>query len=622
MAPGPFKRTPLGLDVPRSPALEAPPPIAALFVIRFDIKAGYVVSWKRTVAGAEVEGIVEYKSLPSGLHNVSEDLVYFVHEQYAGISAFVNRPAEEVERNAKMFAVGVLVPLSSGRLGKSWRHAPKLKELAQSYAPDMSNTELLSKYWETYEIRESDFSGMPPDSPLESPLSLRLRAHGERPDNSHRSRTFSDAIVLETPRPALTPFHPASSLPGFLDCFGPLIYPLYRATLLRKRILFMAEAPVHMPCNYVYDLSLLASLPNSLVPLLPSTGIPSLRPRPLFNVGIHDIPYLASFAGVPANAQPHAAWIACSTDSVLTMKSELFDVLVTLPPPHSKDAAERVFPKISVLPLPTAKHNTPQAIQLKATQRDARRYAILRKGLHQVASSDDGQAGEDDDLDAVSTYSSSPIVEPISWTRLAYTSFIWWASAGEKRDGLSEEEEEEHQIQQDTQLLASVESPPSPPSGSISRRSLQPSDTPRQPPEIAIVAYFRRMTTQLFVTLSDAIARHDSQNASDEEVEPNDDDHIPYEDDPGDDFEPPVTIGRQSTREDDRSPLLQEEPSSGSSRGKDEPIKITTEDMAEMGLDVWSAADRIFVEELVRCWWGRKAYVDCARIRCCGISII
>ncbi|KAF7593276.1 hypothetical protein BBP40_011733 [Aspergillus hancockii] len=622
MAPGPFKRKPLGLDVPRTPALEAPPPIAALFVIRFDIKAGYVVSWKRTVPGAQVEGIVEYKSLPSGLHNVSEDLVYFVHEQYAGISAFINQPAEEVERNAKMFAVGVLVPLSSGRLGKSWRHAPKLKELAQNYALDMSNTQSLSAYWETYEIHESDSSGMPPDSPLESPLSFRLRAHGERPDSSPRHRVFSDAIMLETPRPALTPFHPASSLPDFLDCFGPLIYPLYRATLLRKRILFMAEAPVHMPCNYVYDLSLLASLPNSLIPLLPSTGIPSLRPRPLFNVGIHDIPYLSSFADIPVNSQQDASWIACSTDSVLTMKSELFDVLVTLPPAYSHNAAEKVFPKISILPTPTAKHNTPQAIQLKATQRDARRYATLRKGLHQVSPSDDGQSGEEDDSDTASTYSSSPIVEPISWARLAYTSFIWWASAGEKRDGLSEEEEEEHQIQQDTQLLATMESPPSPPSGSVGHRSLQPSGSPHQPPEIAIVAYFRRLTTQIFSTLSDVIARHDSPDTPYEDVEPNDDDHIPYEDDPGDDLEPSVTIGRHSIQEDDRSPLLQEEAFSHPSRGEDEPIKITTEDMAEMGLDVWSAADRIFVEELVRCWWDRKAYVDSARIRCCGISII
>jgi hypothetical protein len=37
------------------------------------------------------------------------------------VSSF-NHPATEAERNAKMFAIGVLVPLSTGRLGKSWRH--------------------------------------------------------------------------------------------------------------------------------------------------------------------------------------------------------------------------------------------------------------------------------------------------------------------------------------------------------------------------------------------------------------------------------------------------------------------------------------------------------------------
>lgn len=100
---------------------------------------------------------MEYKSLPSGLHNVTEDLVYvfrriqklwvrslltrsfryFVHEQYAGISAFLNHPATEAERNAKMFAIGVLVPLSTGRLGKSWRHAPRLKELTLFVSPSL-----------------------------------------------------------------------------------------------------------------------------------------------------------------------------------------------------------------------------------------------------------------------------------------------------------------------------------------------------------------------------------------------------------------------------------------------------------------------------------------------------
>lgn len=104
----------------------------------------------------------------------------------------------------------------------------------------------LSDYWDSFRIGGPDSSA--PDSPIDSPLSLRFRP--EDKPAAHRNRAFSDAMVLENSRPALTPFHPASSLPEFMESFGPLIFPLYRAALLRKRILIMAEAPVLKPCNY------------------------------------------------------------------------------------------------------------------------------------------------------------------------------------------------------------------------------------------------------------------------------------------------------------------------------------------------------------------------------------
>ncbi|KAI2755202.1 hypothetical protein DTO006G1_8430 [Penicillium roqueforti] len=617
---------PLGIDVSRS-SMESPPAIAALFVISFDIRAGYVVSWKRTVPGVEVEGVVEYKSLPSGLHNVTEDLVYFVHEQYAGISAFLNHPATEAERNAKMFAIGVLVPLSTGRLGKSWRHAPRLKELALKYAENMSDTQFLSDYWETYRIGGTDSSI--PDSPLDSPLSFRFRP-GDRLDHSSRNRAFSDAMPLETFRPALTPFHPASSLPEFTECFGPLIFPLYRAALLRKRILFMGEAPVHRSCNYVYDLSLLASLPNSLLQLLPDDRIPPLRPRPLFNVGIHDIPYLSSFDPSRSiiDLETDPSWIACSTDTVLSMKPDLFDVLITLPTPYSQQTAERAFPKISLVHHTGGKPNQIQQIQLKATQRDARRYSMLRRGLRQF-SNDHPTSPEQDPSDTDSAYSFSPIVEPVSWTRLAYTSFIWWASAGENREGLSEEEEEQ-QAEQDSRLLASIENiarpPYNPPSHSDAPRN--PLQEGQEPLEVALVAYFRRLTSQIFVTLAGAIARYDSDFDGDAYND------APYIDDDDDIIDASLSMSRQSIHGDEgNSPLLRQRSSAGGSAshgsraghrdsGAHETVTITVADMAEMGLDVWSVTDRVFVEELVSLWWGRGAKVDSARIRCCGISVL
>ena len=92
---------------------------------------------------------VEFKSLPSGLHHVKEDLVYvhttdcskiqskswssyFIHdEEYAGVSAFANETSAETDRNALMLSVGALIPLSFGRMGKSWKHAEGLIGLAR-----------------------------------------------------------------------------------------------------------------------------------------------------------------------------------------------------------------------------------------------------------------------------------------------------------------------------------------------------------------------------------------------------------------------------------------------------------------------------------------------------------
>lgn len=56
---------------------------------------------------------------------------YFIQDRYAGISAYINRLDESSERNANMLAVGVLVPLEHGRIGKAWLHAEGLEALSR-----------------------------------------------------------------------------------------------------------------------------------------------------------------------------------------------------------------------------------------------------------------------------------------------------------------------------------------------------------------------------------------------------------------------------------------------------------------------------------------------------------
>lgn len=232
------------------------PFISALFLIDFDVKAGYTIIWKQAVPGLELEGVVEYKSLPSGLHTVADDLIYFVHEDgYAGLSAFINAPTDEEEsRHARMIAVGVLVPLSYGRLGRAWRHAEGLKAIAAQLAVDRKRTQLLEDYWNKCGTRDPSREPEPiKDSPLSSP------AFGKRPSpKSHaRNRSASEGAALIPPEHRLSNFHPAWSLNNLLDTFGPLIFPVHRAALLRKRILISTHAPVHEVCNFGMSRTLL-----------------------------------------------------------------------------------------------------------------------------------------------------------------------------------------------------------------------------------------------------------------------------------------------------------------------------------------------------------------------------
>lgn len=168
-----------------------------------------------------------------------------------------------------MLAVGALVPLSHGRLGKSWKHASALKELARytprsfsllvfrlirktrSLVQDPSNTQPLEDFWTAHQSRTDDKS---PDSEphATSPPVDRVNRRPSKPNGQARTRNraISTASALAPPGQSLSPHHPALSLPTFLDTFGPLIFPLYKAALLRKRILLVGQAPVELACNF------------------------------------------------------------------------------------------------------------------------------------------------------------------------------------------------------------------------------------------------------------------------------------------------------------------------------------------------------------------------------------
>ncbi|KAF3926972.1 hypothetical protein ABW20_dc0108441 [Dactylellina cionopaga] len=662
------------------------PPIAALFVIRFDIKAGYaiipldfltsfspqtaaarvrkgwlirycvfvdsyLIEWKQAATGVNLDG-VEYKSLPSGLHKLKEDLVYFVHQPFAGVAAFINAPADEASRNSTMLSVGVLVPLTYGRLGRSWRHAQNLKDLAAILVQDLKDHSPLENYYKLYrasdELMEQHINNK---NTSHSPTITRsVSFQAKTPPRMHlRHRSISDATALLLPGQSLSPHHPALSLPDYVLTFGPLIFPLHRAALMRKRILIVADAPVEKACNFVYDISVLSNIPFAVADLTTS-DLPRLKP--LFSIGVHDIPTLeieaaqiknrASGLSYTTNGSDLntpgelGSWVAATTDSILTMKKDLYDVLVKLPPPESENAAEKVWPTIE---------DAATGEQIKATQRDLRRYRALKRSLSRYAGNspenpflddvpdthDDDDAGssiheydENDEIvqpllerrTSILSARSIPqfkdidsnseleeiVCEKLSWPQLAYESFIWWASAGEQRIGGQDGDSEGLEARpgsedENTGYITPLTSGGQKPVFLARQRrrstglSISGMDGtgPLGNAEMDIIAYFHRMTSRIVGGMADII---DASGLGEEEGEtaPPDTEGFAYRGDPG---------------------------------GLDEDrwVFVSPEDMLRLGLDQWSTNDEKFLREVTRMWFRRDAVVERSGLMICGIKL-
>lgn len=117
---------------------------------------------------------------------------------------------------------------------------------------DTTNTEILDDYWEDHKA----YGLTPivePESPLDTPINtsfLPIRTAQGKSRPHGRNRSASDGAALLPPGHKLSSYHPAWSLPRLLETFGPLIFPIHRAALLRKRILITAHAPVEEVCNF------------------------------------------------------------------------------------------------------------------------------------------------------------------------------------------------------------------------------------------------------------------------------------------------------------------------------------------------------------------------------------
>lgn len=315
--------------------------------------------------------------------------------------------------------------------------------------------------------------------------------------------------------------------------------------------------------------------------------------KPLFSIGINDIASLEDLARAhstrnsgqlsvdDASADSFVqGWIACTTDSVLVSKRSLYDIAAHIPSSQSERAAKKVWPHLEA-------HNE---LKMKSTQRDLRRHVALRRGILTLLRSKDEESvySVDNELDSedhhsllskrpravndVSDFDDS-LVEPLSWSALACSSFIWWASAGKRWEYLDGEVEADKSLLDGFNRLA--------PMNSTRARAETDADGDEEMtdlyatiPELAIIAYFHRLTAQTLRTIADMIE----------------------------------TAGIRHT------------PGAAISNDKS-VLFVSSADLSRLGLDIWSASDVSFVKELVTEYFGIEAEVQSASIECCGLRI-
>ncbi|RKP25369.1 hypothetical protein SYNPS1DRAFT_28898 [Syncephalis pseudoplumigaleata] len=312
--------------------------VLAMFIVRFDTHRGNTVAWTYP-ENIDLSGI-EFSALPSGLHLVEDDVIYFCKNTYFGVSVFENTPLEgeegQRERGARMAAVGLL----SAKYAHLHRHVDFLQEAARFHAADEAvSRQLLTWYYENQ----------------------RKRTH-----RSSATSMSSDPVpTIAVPRqPRLNTHHPAKMFVKFVGQCGPSIFVLWKHALLAKRILFMAAPPLAVASSYVYCTCLLASVASDCV----DRDDPPQLLQPMFCVGVNDLHKL----------QLMDSYVAFTSEQILCEKRNTYDLLVEPRMVRKRGQVPRAVLDVSAGPSTTADPIAPNSLQRLNTA-DRRRFGDLAR---------------------------------------------------------------------------------------------------------------------------------------------------------------------------------------------------------------------------------------------------
>nr|CAG8443892.1 13420_t:CDS:10 [Entrophospora candida] len=449
--------------------------VVAVFVVRFDTRKGNIIEWQYP-QDVDLNGI-EFQAIPSGLHAVSQDIMPPLY----GLSVFKNEPTSDQshDRGARMAAVGILVTPTheTGLCGRPWS---QLEFLQNEIGRHVHQTDDYSNLIQFFEKRgmQLNYSNDDPLS-IDSENSLQHSRRRALTTSSGRTsfirnRCFSASQMSTTSYQAsLSPLHPANHFQDFVRALGPNIFLLWKAALLKKRILFYSTPPIGNACYSVYGTCLLANIPSAITWTFKNKVE---KIKPLFCVGVSDIPMIEVI---------ESGYVACTTDQILQDKSNLYDLLINFP----SCSNSKSHPNLIASP--------ESFLSTKINSADIRRYRVLLKML---ASYGENNLEVEEDGGAMTD----------TWCKIMFGGWFWWyGREGYKRIN------ENYFIDEGGILLNSQEDLSNTATTNSSPNLDVLKDTPNI--EVELIRFFQALTTNIFNTLRTLITSFD-QNGNEETI--------------------------------------------------------------------------------------------------------
>ncbi|TFY72081.1 hypothetical protein EVG20_g933 [Dentipellis fragilis] len=298
-----------------------PQDIVAIFHASFHPTQGNVIDWSLKASDDVDLNGVEFCCLPSGLHLIDHDVVYFTKGARHGVCVFRKRvTTEDGHRGFRLSSLGILLAESSRP--RSWRHLSALKELVNTTydsieargisEPVDSDWDPARQFFEERKVRTSDLSGEDVWSGWDQEF--------DGPDAEPSSCT------------------PTLHLAHFLRLMGASILTLYKHVLGRRRILLYTQPPVEAACNFcqvaadmVYEDQVSGDPSQTAGPSSgPDTRNTKLKSKHqkgikvLGMVTLHDIRKLAE------ESTDGRGWIACTTDALFLERPQYYDLIIDL----------------------------------------------------------------------------------------------------------------------------------------------------------------------------------------------------------------------------------------------------------------------------------------------------